>query len=481
MVGSLKDNVNVLFVSSEVVPFSKTGGLADISGSLPKVLKNDVNYIVLTPYYKSVTLTSYPHKFLKEVKINMAGNNYFVSYYTFNLDKVTYVFVKHPFYERDSFYGYHDDDERFFLFSYSALEYLKLTSTNVDIIHLNDWQSAMIPYLLKEHYLHIPLFKNIKTLLSIHNLQFQGNFNKESYKYTNKPFSYDYIHFDQVNFLKCGILLSNKINTVSNTYKDEIQTPYFGYSLDGSLKDRESDLYGILNGIDYDLYNSETDKNLFFNFSKTSFVSGKKNNKLSLLKEIGLEPIVNIPLIGHVGRLANQKGIDLMMGTLEETINKTNAYFIFLGSGESKYEEYLKYLMHKYPKRVYTHIGFSNRLAHLIYASSDLFLMPSLFEPCGLAQMISMRYGTLPIVRETGGLKDTVIAYNKYTDEGTGFSFKNYNAHEMMEQIVTSVNLYNNNQHVFRLLQKQAINQDFSLNKMGQGYLNVYNKLLKKE
>lgn len=481
MVGILKENVNVLFVSSEVVPFSKTGGLADISGSLPKTLSNTINMTVFTPFYKNANLSSYPLKLLKEIKINMAGNYYYVTYYSFKQDNITYVFVKHPFYERDSFYGYHDDDERFFLFSYSALEYINVVSTSFDIIHLNDWQSAMIPYLLKEHYLHLKLYQNIKTLLSIHNLQFQGNFSKDSFKYTNKPFSYDYIHFDQVNFLKCGIMLANKINTVSHTYKEEIKTLHYGYSLDGSLRDRDSDLYGILNGIDYDLYNSETDSNLYFNYSKTSFVSGKKNNKLSLLKEVGLEPLGNIPLIGHVGRLANQKGLDLMISTLEETINKTNAHFIFLGSGESNYEEYLKYLMHKYPKRVFTHIGFSNRLAHLIYAASDLFLMPSLFEPCGLAQMISMRYGTLPIVRETGGLKDTVIPYNKYTDEGTGFSFTNYNAHEMMEQIITATNLYNNNQHVFRLLQKQALNQDFSLTKMGQGYLNIYHKLMEKE
>ncbi len=477
----MNENVNVLFASSEVVPFSKTGGLADISGSLPKVLNNKVKMTVITPFYKSVDLSSYPYKLIKEIKINMAGYNYYVSYYSFILDNVTYVFIKHPFYERDSFYGYHDDDERFFLFSYSILEYVNLSATSFDIIHLNDWQTAMVPFLLKEHYLHNELYQNIKTLLSIHNLQFQGNFNKESYKYTNKPFSYDYLHFDQVNFLKCGILLANKINTVSNTYKEEIKTSYYGYGLDGSLNDRNKDLYGILNGIDYHLYNPETDKTLFFNYSKTSFISGKKNNKQELLKELNLEYLNDYPLIGHVGRLAEQKGIDLMMATLEETINKTNAYFVFLGSGESKYEEYFKYLMYKYPKRFYAHIGFSNRLANLIYAASDLFLMPSLFEPCGLAQMISMRYGTLPIVRETGGLKDTVIPYNKYTDEGTGFSFRNYNAHEMMEQIIVSTNLYNNNKHVFRLLQKQALKQDYSLNKMGQGYLNLYNKLINKE
>ncbi|MDD4090472.1 MAG: glycogen/starch synthase [Acholeplasmataceae bacterium] len=473
--------LTVLLASSEVAPFSKTGGLADISGSLPKVLKDDVKIIVLTPYYQNVDLSTYTPQVLKAVKIVMTGNNYFVDYYYFNDENVTYVFVKHPFYERENYYGYHDDDERFFLFSYSILTYLKRAKIKADLLHLNDWQTAITPFLLKTHYRSDPLFKDLKTLLSIHNLQFQGSFEKDSFKYTNSAFSYDYIHFERVNFLKAGITLANKINTVSPSYQKEIQTEYYGFTLDGALKSRVQDLKGILNGIDYQLYNPETDHHLFFNYTKNSFISGKKNNKLALLKELKLPALTTLPIVGHIGRLATQKGIDLMLATLEETITKTNAFYLFLGSGEKKYEEFFLYLMHKYPQKVFTHIGFENRLAHLIYASSDLFLMPSLFEPCGLAQMISMRYGTLPIVRETGGLKDTVIPYNKYTNEGTGFSFKNYNAHEMMATIISAVNLFNNNQPVFKSLQKQALNQDYSLKKMGRDYLNLYQKIIKEE
>lgn len=472
--------LNILFASAEVVPFSKTGGLADVAGALPKEIKKTQTITVITPLYKDIDLSVYNPKEIGKRKITMGPIQTTITFISVILNGLEYVFVSHPYYLRDSYYGYLDDNERFMLFNYAILEYLILTKKTVDIIHINDWQTALVPYLLDVSYRHLDTFKNIKTMLSIHNLQYQGSFEKQTYVLTNKPFDYTYIHFDRFNFLKSGIMTANFINTVSETYRHEIQTEFFGNTLDGALRSRQHDLYGILNGIDYQIYNPETDPHIPFKYNKNKFVSGKRENKSHLLKELKLDNITSIPLVGHIGRLASQKGIDLMMATLEEAITASNANYVFLGSGEAKYERFLTELMHKYPNRVYTYIGFSHSLAHKIYAASDLLIMPSLFEPCGLSQMIAMRYGCLPVVRETGGLKDTVMPYNKYTNEGNGFSFANYNAHEFKDALLTGVHLYNNNQHVFRLLQTQAMNSDFSLTEMGKNYLALYKKLLRK-
>lgn len=472
--------INILFASAEVVPFSKTGGLADVAGALPKEIGKAHEITVITPYYKDIDLSLYNPKAIGKRKITMGSIQQTATYVSIVLNQIEYVFVSHPYYSRDAYYGYLDDNERFMFFNFAILEYLKLVKKQVDIIHINDWQTALVPYLLDSHYRHLKEFKDIKTLLSIHNLQYQGSFDKQTFELTNKPFDYVYIHFDRFNFLKSGIMTAHYINTVSETYRHEIQTEYFGNTLDGALRSRSKDLYGILNGIDYTIYNPETDPYIPFKYNKNRFVSGKRENKAALLKKLNLDNVTSIPLVGHIGRLATQKGIDLMMATLEEAIQESNANYVFLGSGEEKYERFLKDLMKKYPHRVYTYIGFSHDLAQKIYAASDLLIMPSLFEPCGLSQMIAMRYGCLPIVRETGGLKDTVMPYNKYTNEGNGFSFANYNAHEFKDALLTGIHLYNNNQHVFRLLQTQAMNSDFSLTEMGKNYLALYKKLLRK-
>ncbi len=473
-------NLSILFASAEVVPFSKTGGLADVAGALPKEIGKTNDVTVITPLYKGIDLSVYNPKEVGRRQIHMGSISTTAVFEEISLNNIKYVFVSNGYYERDNFYGYQDDNVRFMLFNFAILEYLVLTDKKVDIIHVNDWQAALVPYLLDTTYRHLPKFRDIKTLLSIHNLQYQGSFDKESFVLTNKPFDYTCIHFDRFNFLKTGIMTADFINTVSETYKNEIQTEYFGNTLDGALRSRKQDLYGILNGIDYSIYNPETDPHIPFKYNKNRFVSGKRENKTQLLKELKLDNITSIPLVGHIGRLATQKGIDLMMATLEEAITASNANYVFLGSGEEKYEKFLESLMHKYPHRVYTYVGFSHALAQKIYAASDLLIMPSLFEPCGLSQMIAMRYGTLPVVRETGGLKDTVIPYNKYTNEGNGFSFANYNAHEFKDALLTGIHLYNNNQHVFRLLQTQAMNSDFSLSEMGKNYLALYKKLLRK-
>ncbi len=472
--------MKILFCSAEVVPFSKTGGLADVSGSLPKEIAKTEEITVITPLYNNDIISSYNLKPLGNRSFLMADEKITVNYYGFIKDNVSYVFVQHELLTREQLYGYLDDDKRFFIFNYAILEYISLINKTFDLIHLNDWQVGVVPFLLKNLYINKPLYKNIKTLISIHNLQFQGSFSKEIFKFTNTPFSYDYIHFDDFNFLKASILLADAINTVSKTYKEEIQTAFFGKTLDGLLRERSDVLYGIINGIDYDVYNPETDSHIPFNYNRNRFVTGKRENKSHFLKSVGLDHVTSIPLVSFISRLTDQKGIDLMMATLEESINQSNANFAILGSGEDKYEMYFRALAHKYPKRVYTYIGFSNELAQLIYAASDIFMMPSLFEPCGLSQLISMRYGTLPVVRETGGLKDTVNPYNKFTNEGEGFSFSNYNAHEFKDALLSAISLYNNNQHVFRILQTQAMKKDFSLQTMGEEYLKLYKTILEK-
>lgn len=474
----MKRNINILFAASEVFPFSKTGGLADIAGSLPKEIAKREMITVITPYYSSVNLSNYHTVNLGKRKIRMGELITQVSYIGYSSNNVNYVFVDHHYYQRDALYGYMDDNERFILFNFAILEYIELSKTKFDIIHVNDWQAGLVPYLLNTTYRINPLCANIKTLLSIHNLQYQGAFHTDTYKLLNLPFDYNYIHFNSFNFLKSAILSADFINTVSETYKNEIQTEYFGHTLDGSLKDRRNDLYGILNGIDDEVYNPETDMHIPFKYNMKRFVSGKKENKQVLLKQLGLDQLINIPLVSYIGRLATQKGIDLIIHVLEETITATNANYVFLGSGEEKYETYFKDLSLKYPNRVYAYIGFSTSLAQKLYAASDLLIMPSQFEPCGLSQMIAMRYGTLPVVRETGGLKDTVIPYNKYTNEGNGFSFSNYNAHEFKDTLITAINLYNNNQYVFRILQTHAMNMDFSLTEMGNKYIDLYKKLI---
>lgn len=471
---------NILFCSSEVEPFSKTGGLADVAMALPKHVAKFENITVITPLYNDVLLKDNNTKAIGKRQFFMDNEKIIVNYHFFSNDNITFVFVEHESFKRENLYGYLDDNKRFFIFNYAILEYINLVNSKFDLIHINDWQTAMVPFLLKNNYNSLPLFKDIKTLLTIHNLQFQGSFDKSTYRYTNLDFSYDYIHFDNFNFLKAGILLADAINTVSESYKEEIQTEHYGYMLDGLLKDRKNDLYGILNGIDYDVYNPETNSFLPFNYNKNRFVTGKKNNKALFLKTYRLDQITSIPLVSFISRLSSQKGIDLMMGTLEEVIARSNANFAVLGSGEEIYENFFSYLSAKYPNRVFAYVGFSNKLAHQLYAASDIFMMPSSFEPCGLSQMISMRYGTLPVVRETGGLKDTVIPFNKYTNEGDGFSFKNYNAHEFKDVLLNAIDLYNNNQSIFRTLQTHAMVKNFSLDVMGEKYLNLYQKIINK-
>ncbi|MGI6781903.1 MAG: glycogen synthase [Acholeplasmataceae bacterium] len=475
--------MKILFSTGEVHPFSKTGGLADVSASLPKAitqLKHKVK--VITPMYRSCKNWLDKMKFVGEVQIEMGNFHQLAKYYSLNHEGTEHIFVSNDHYfDRETFYGHHDDAERYVFFNKAVLEFIKLSKFIPDIIHINDWQSGLIPFFIDEKYRHIEEYKNIKTLLSIHNLEYQGSFDQGVDKFFNTHFNYTYIHFDRINFLKAAIMRANAINTVSPNYRNEILTRFYGFTLDGALKSRENSLYGILNGIDYDINNPQTDKYLVRHYNQNYFIMGKRANKKMVCEKLGLNYQQDAPMVAFIGRLARQKGIDLMKATLEEVIVNNNAIFVLVGSGDPEYENFFRYLENKYRGKVCGYVGFNNEIAHQVYAASDLFMMPSLFEPCGLGQMIAMRYGSLPVVRETGGLKDTVMPYNKYTDKGVGFSFANYNAHEFKDAVERAIDLYHNNQTAWRNMVKRAMKQDNSLNRMAHEYINLYQKIIKGE
>lgn len=473
--------MKVLFCSSEAFPFSKTGGLADMALFLPKSLRqigHDVR--IITPYYSNISKFHNDMKFLGTANISLGGLETIVNYYELVYQGIPYIFVQNMHYfERDQLYGYSDDAERFACFSFAILEGLRVIDFYPNILHLNDWQTGMVPFLLDEHYrVKNDHYFSIHTLLTIHNLEYQGSFDPFVSRFFNTEFNYTYMHFDRVNFLKAGIERATKINTVSPTYRNEVLTGDYGFTLDGALDRRSNDFVGILNGIDYEDLNPKTDHYLASNYDLTDYKSGKKKNKEQILHHFDLDVDLKVPLIVYIGRLATQKGINLMTRTLEEVVEYSNARFVLMGSGNDSYQDFFRYLSFKYPKKVSDYIGFNEEIAHQLYAASDIFMMPSRFEPCGLGQLIAMRYGSLPLVRETGGLKDTVKPYNKFTSEGTGFSFRNYDAFEFKEKLFESINLFNNNQKDWQKMVKEAMNQNNSLDQMALEYEKIYQIIL---
>lgn len=469
--------MRVLFCASESAPYAKTGGLADVIGALPMALREKkCDARVIMPYYKKIK-----EKNLAEYKgyayVRIADRMEYAGVFEAVYDGVPFYFIDNDrYFNRDSLYGYDDDGERFAFFDFAVLEALKVIDFFPDVIHLNDWQTGLIPYVLKANYHYYPNYNRIKTVYSIHNIQYQGNFSMDMMKILYMPFSSS-LEFDGcINYMKSGILESNVVTTVSETYKDEVLTDYYGYRLNGILGLRYFDFYGIINGIDVVKYNPETDKNIYFHYNLDTVEKGKKSNKLALLKEFGLSD-EDVPVFGLVSRLVDQKGIDLLMPIIEDVINYSNAKFILMGSGDSLYENFFKDMEAKYPDRFKCYIGYSDPIAQKIYAGTDIFLMPSKFEPCGLGQMIAMRYGTLPLVRETGGLKDTVIPYNEFTGEGTGFSFTNFNPIELKDVMFIAINAYNNKEAWAKLV-KQAMEKDYSWASSAEKYLNIYKKIM---
>lgn len=476
--------MKVLYVASEAVPFIKTGGLADVAGSLPKELvKMGVDARVILPKYSKIPqeykdkMTHVGHIFLP-----VSWRHKYAGVDMLEHDGVTYYFVDNEdYFKRDGLYGYDDDAERFSFFSRAVVNLLPLIDFFPDVINSNDWHAALVNVLLKLEHQGDERYENIKTVFFIHNLKYQGVFPKDvmdnvlglDWKYFNNG---DLEFNDAVNFMKGGIVYADVVGTVSRTYAQEIQYPYFGEQLDGLLRTRGENIAGIVNGIDYEVYNPETDKDLYVNYNAEN-VYQKGENKVKLQEELGLPVNREVPMIGLVSRLVEAKGLPLIVRVMDELLQNEDCQFVLLGTGDKEFEDWFKGLQWRFPTKVSANIRFSNQLAQRIYAGSDMFLMPSIYEPCGLGQLIALRYGTVPIVRETGGLKDTVQSFNKYTNEGNGYSFSNINAHDMLFTMKQALSDYRD-QNIWQHVVKNAINSNYSWQASAKEYLNLYNRLV---
>ncbi|HQN74836.1 MAG TPA: glycogen synthase GlgA [Bacillota bacterium] len=474
--------MKVLNVSAECAPFVKIGGLADVIGSLPNEIKRlkNVDVRVIMPFYKAI-----PKKYKEKAKdlVNFKMDSFkeeqYVGIKTLKKGNIQYYFVDNEFYfgSRDGVYNYGDENKRFAYFQIAVLESLNHLDFMPDIIHSHDWHTAMIPLLLKTKYRHL----NIRTVLSLHNLAYQGVFPLQDYQLFQIPYDSRFEFDGHLNFLKSGIVTADMITTVSPHYAQEILTDYYGYGMQNLLKARGSDVMGILNGVDYNEFSPEKDKLIPYKYSVTDFKIGKIKNKEALYKTLKVDFPLERPLISLISRLVNQKGIDLIQRVFEEMLKSDDFSFVLLGSGEENYEKYFSELEKKFPDKVKSYLGYSNKLAHQIYAASDMFLMPSKFEPCGLGQIIALKYGTIPIVRETGGLVDTIEAYNEYEKKGNGFSFTSFNAHDMMHTIRYALHTYKNDKNSWYGLVENAMMSDFSWKKSAKVYKEVYKDLLRRK
>lgn len=477
----------ILFVSSEAVPYIKTGGLADVVGSLPKYFDKDKYDVrVIIPKYKCMSEEFKSQlKFVCHFYVNLNWRKQYVGILKAKKDGIIYYFVDNEFYFAgdNPYNNIYEDVEKFAYFSKAVLEALPNIEFCPDIIHCNDWQTGLLPVFLRTTFGSDNFYANIKTVFSIHNMKFQGRWKiHEIVDITGLPahiFNSNELEFyGEANYLKGGVVYADEITTVSPNYAVEVTTPEGGEGLDGLMLERRRHLSGILNGIDYDEYDPKKDVYISEHFSDTD-LSGKAKNKKLLQEKNGLMINEDAFLIGIVSRLTSQKGFDLVNYVMEEMLTTMNVQFVILGTGEYKFEESFSYFHNKYPDKVSTYVGYSEERAHEIYAACDAFLMPSLFEPCGLSQMISMRYGTIPIVRETGGLKDTVVAYDEATDTGNGFVFSEFNAHEMLNSIKSAENIFRNDKAKWNGIIKRAMGEDFSWNKSAEKYEELYEKMTK--
>ncbi len=473
--------INILHVSAECSPFIKIGGLADVVGSLPNELKRlrGSNVSVFLPYYKAIPKI-YRDKTEDVLNFKIQFNSekgVYVGIKSLKKGNIEYFFIDNEFYfgSRDNVYSYGDEGTRFAYFQVAVLEALPKLGIDPDIIHIHDWHTAMIPMLLKTRF---PAF-HAKTVLTIHNLAYQGIFPLEDFKLFNIKYDPKMEFEGFLNFLKCGIAQADMITTVSPTYASEILTDYFGYGMQNLLRSRGSHLLGILNGIDYKEFSPEEDRFIKESYSIENAVEGKLANKKALFKQLDVEFALDKPVIGLVSRLVSQKGIDLIKRVFDEMLGIDDFYFIVLGSGEDQYEAYFKGLEERFPDKVKVTIGYSNKLAHMIYAGVDMFLMPSKFEPCGLGQIIALKYGTIPIVRETGGLVDTVQPYNEYEKVGNGFSFTNFNAHDMMHVIRYAMHIFYHNPTSWKIIIQHAMQSDYSWTQSAKAYRKLYKQLMK--
>lgn len=476
--------MKVLFAASECAPFVKTGGLGDVAGSLPQALREkNVDARVVLPLYNCIPQHFKEQmRYIDHIYIDMAWRKQYCGIFELNYNNCIYYFIDNKFYfSGDKPYDFiHLDCEKFIFFSKAVLSILPTIGFRPDVINCNDWQTGPIPVFL-DTFQDNPFFRGIKTVITIHNLKFQGRWDfkgiKDAMGISDYYFTPDKLeYYKDANLLKGGMVYANKITTVSDTYAVEITTPHYGEGLDALLRARRHDLVGIVNGISYDEWNPSKDEYIAKKYSIRTVKAGKAACKQALQREMGLPEDPNKMVIGIVSRLTDQKGFDLIAYKLEELCNG-GCQIVVLGTGEEQYENLFRHYSWKYSDRFAARITYSNEMSHKIYAGCDAFLMPSAFEPCGLSQIISMHYGTLPIVRETGGLRDTVLPYNKYTGEGTGFSFANYNADEMLGCIWSAMDLYYNNKNAWNELVKHAMEADYSWDVSAEKYIDMYCEL----
>ena len=478
----------ILFAASECVPFIKTGGLADVCGALPKEFdKNYWDIRVVLPKYSAIA-EKYRNQMEYVTHFYMSAGSLihdkYVGVMTMELDGITYYFIDNEeYFSGNSIYGDNRYDiEKFTYFDKAVLSMLKVIDFRPDIIHCHDWQTGFIPVYLKNEFQADPFYWGMKSVMTIHNLKFQGVWDVPT-MHALTGFDYSLFTSDKLeynhngNMLKGGLVYADYITTVSDTYANEIQTPEYGEGLEGLLSARHFDMQGIVNGIDYTAYNPATDDKLDVNYDQENWRTKKFKNKEKLQESLGLTVDKKKFMIGLVSRLTDQKGLDLIDAVMEDIADE-HTQFVIIGTGDTHYEDMFRYFANKYPERISANICYNDELARKLYASADLFLMPSRFEPCGLTQLISFRHGTVPLVRETGGLKDTVIPYNEYANEGNGFSFANYNAHEMLYIINYAKNVYFNHKRRWNQIVDRGMQKDFSWNASRGRYEDLYNFLL---
>ncbi len=484
--------LQILFVTPEAVPFAKTGGLADVAGALPKSLRAlGCEIKLIMPYYRMVKDSGLSVQYLGDgIEIPIGYDKLKPEIYQgrLNQDIPVYFIGREEFFDRPHLYGtakgdYFDNAERFIFFSKAVFLFCQHLGFSPDIIHHHEWQTGLVPAYLKSVYLNDPLFSRTAAVFTIHNIAYQGLFKKEKFRLTDLPaemYNPEGIEFwERIDFMKAGIVYADVINTVSKKYSEEIQTAEYGYGLEGILRKRRDRLYGIINGVDYGEWDPARDPHLVARYDLKD-LSGKRECKKDLLLEFHLpSSLENAPLLGMISRLADQKGFDLLMEILEELFI-SDIGFVLLGTGDQKYHDLLSQIARKYPQKAGIRIAYDDRLAHKIEAGADFFLMPSKYEPCGLNQIYSLKYGTIPIVRATGGLDDTITSYDPVSKKGNGFKFVRYEAKEFLKAIKGAIRIYSEPEHWKQLL-RNAMTSDFSWKRSAEAYLQLYQKALEEK
>ena len=473
----------VLFVAAEAVPFVKTGGLGDVVGSLPKELKNQGGDVrIILPKYEDIPVPwQEKMNYRTNIIVPLGWRRQYCGLIELEHEGLTYYFIDNEYYfKRRGLYGFADDAERFAFFCRAVLEVLPYLGFEPAILHCHDWHTAVLPVLLQAHYRGRPGYAGLRSVLTIHNIDYQGIFDPAVLEDlleldASEYFTTDKLEFHgKVNYLKGGIACADAITTVSKTYAREILAAGGGGQLDGMLRRRQHDLYGILNGIDYEVYNPEDDNLLYEKYNWRS-MERKQANKVKLQESLGLPVNPELPLIGMVTRLVAVKGLDLIAAVLDDLM-ALDLQVVILGMGEEKYESMFRVAAHRYPEKLSANHYFDDSLAHRIYAASDIYLMPSLSEPCGISQLIALRYGAVPVVRETGGLKDTIVTYDEYTGEGNGFSFASCNARDMLHAINRAISFYRDKE-VWPKIMKSAMTSDFGWQRSAAEYAALYDAI----